>query len=107
MNYVAVNKGGRPLGSKSKFTRDIKEQVLQAFEEAGGKEWFKLLMKTNPGAACGMLSKFIPTQIQAEIVVTKTVEINFLGMGQLPPKDVVSYNPLHVIQGEVLDEILT
>ena len=98
---------GRQAGTKNKFTRDIKEQVLQAFEEAGGKEWFKLLMKTNPGAACGMLSKFIPTQIQAEVVVMKTVEINFLGLGQTPPSEMVTYNPLHVIQGEVLDEILT
>ena len=104
---MAQNKGGRPLGSKGKFTRDIKEQVLQAFEEAGGKEWFKLLMKTNPGAACGMLSKFIPTQIQAEVVVMKTVEINFLGMGQVPPNGMVTHNPLQLIQGEVLDEILT
>lgn len=104
---AAVNKGGRPHGSKNKFTRDIKEQVLQAFEEAGGKEWFKLLMKQNPGAACGMLSKFIPTQIQAEVVVMKTVEINFLGLGQTPPTEMVGINPMKLIQGEVLDEILT
>lgn len=101
------NHKGRQAGTKNKFTRDIKEQVLQAFEEAGGKEWFKLLMKQNPGAACGMLSKFIPTQIQAEVVVLKTVEINFLGMGQVPPSETVTYDPLQVIQGEVLDEILT
>lgn len=58
---------GRPKGVKNKVTRDIKEAVLQAFEEGGGKGWLMQQMIENPTAFMTLIGKIIPTQVQAEM----------------------------------------
>jgi hypothetical protein len=64
---------GRPKGSKNKFTRNIKDAVLQAFEEGpagttgeGGVEWLRKQMKSNPTAFLNMLGKLLPMQLTNE-----------------------------------------
>ena len=64
MTEAKGNRGrGRPKGSKNKVTRDIKQAVLQAFEEGGGVEYLKTQMTENPTAFLTLLGKIIPTQI--------------------------------------------
>jgi hypothetical protein len=82
------------LGRPNKFSKDIKKAVLEAFEAGGGTKWLQRQMAENPVAYIGLLAKILPTQLLAEIqVTTKTVEINFLGLGNSPPQS-LTLDPL-------------
>ncbi len=51
---------------KNKFSRDIKESILNALERLGGDDWFVKLGKsgkTKPAMA-GLIKALIPIQVQ-------------------------------------------
>lgn len=57
---------GRPKGSQNKLTMSIKEMILAALDEAGGKDYLLDQARNNPGAFLTLLGKVMPTQIQGD-----------------------------------------
>lgn len=56
--------GGRKKGTTNKFTRDIKEAILIAFNGAGGARWLERLAKSkeHKHIFAGLLGKAMPTE---------------------------------------------
>ena len=61
---------GRPKGSQAKVTIALKEAILRAGEEAGGKEglvgYLKMLARDNSSAYAGLLGKILPSTLAAD-----------------------------------------
>lgn len=58
---------GRLKGSTSKWGSDIKDGILQAYEELGGVEWLKDLANDEPKAFAMLLARILPRDINANI----------------------------------------
>ena len=62
--------GGRQRGTPNKFTKTLKDAILQACEEAGGNEgmtgYLRLQAGDNPSAFMSLLGKVLPLQIQGD-----------------------------------------
>ena len=56
-------RGGRKKGTPNKVSGKIKDMVLEALDELGGKEWLKEQAGKNPVAYMGLLGKILPTQL--------------------------------------------
>ena len=54
---------GRPLGSPSKFSTDVKNMILGALSDVGGQEWLAKQANLNPVAFMGLLGKVLPLQL--------------------------------------------
>lgn len=70
---------GRPKGSQNKTTALLKDAILKAAEQAGGKDgmagYLAKQAEENPGPFMALLGKVLPMQVQGsgkdgEIVVT-------------------------------------
>lgn len=66
-----VKTGGRKKGTPNKTTALLKDAILQAAEDAGGKEglvgYLTAQAKENPGPFLSLLGKVLPVQLNAEI----------------------------------------
>ena len=64
------NPKGRPPGSLNKVTVALKESILQALEDAGGKEgavgYLRRLAIDNSSAFASLLGKVLPTTLAAD-----------------------------------------
>lgn len=72
MSKVGTGKPGpgRPPGASNKITRDIREAILKAFEDAGGAAYLKTVARDNPQVFCALLGKVLPTQVEGSLTVT-------------------------------------
>ena len=67
--------------------------VLEALEAEGGTDYLREQAQQNPVAFMGLLSKILPSQLQAEVTHThKIVEINMIGLDQ--PKQIEAKQPI-------------
>lgn len=57
---------GRKKGVPNKFTADVKEAIIEAFENAGGVKYLTGVAMSDPRVFCALLGKVIPTQITGE-----------------------------------------
>ena len=55
--------GGRKAGTPNKMTKTVKEMVLAALDEAGGKDYLLAQARENPNAFLTLLGKVLPTQV--------------------------------------------
>jgi len=58
-----VKAGGRQKGTPNKISRDVKEAILDAFEELGGAAYLVWLGKVEPSSFATLLGKVLPIQI--------------------------------------------
>jgi hypothetical protein len=58
--------GGRQKGSLNKNTRQLKDMVLQALDDAGGVEYLKQTAIDNPAAFLTLVGKVLPLQVTGE-----------------------------------------
>jgi hypothetical protein len=62
--------GGRKKGSKNKFGAMLKDAILEAATEAGGKEglvgYLKKQAEENPSPFLSLLGKVLPLQVTGE-----------------------------------------
>ena len=50
-----------------KLKREIKDSILQAFQEVGGVDYLVEIAKRDPPTFCRLLAQVLPTEIKAEI----------------------------------------
>lgn len=63
MALFQKGEGGRPKGATNKFTRDMREMIFQAFENAGGVEYLTTQAAENPVAFMALLGKIVPKEV--------------------------------------------
>jgi hypothetical protein len=54
--------GGRRKGTPNKLTRDLREMILGALADAGGRAYLVAQAKKNPSAFLTLLGKLLPSQ---------------------------------------------
>jgi hypothetical protein len=54
--------GARRKGTPNKLTRDLREMILGALADAGGRAYLVAQAKKNPGAFLTLLGKLLPSQ---------------------------------------------
>ncbi len=55
---------GRKKGEPNKITRDLKEMILGALDDAGGREYLKARALDTPGPFLALVGKVLPTTLQ-------------------------------------------
>ncbi len=59
--------GGRVKGAPNKATAAVKEAIVAAFHEVGGKDYLVEVARSDPKVFCTLLSKLVPAQVRAEL----------------------------------------
>lgn len=65
---------GRPKGTPNKMTATLKEMILGALDDVGGRDYLAGQAKSNPTAYLALLGKVLPSDIK----VSGDVTINFV-----------------------------
>ena len=55
--------GGRRKGTPNKLTRDLREMILGALADVGGRDYLAAQAETNPSAFLSLLGKLVPTEV--------------------------------------------
>ena len=66
--------GGRSAGTPNKITSDIREMVLGALEDVGGRAYLAAKAENNPGPFLALVGKCLPKEIKAEIAATHVIQ---------------------------------
>lgn len=79
---------GRKKGTPNKVTRELREMILGALEDAGGQEYLREQARENPIGFMGLLGKTLPKDIN--LGKGLRLEVNLVGVDrsardQLPP----------------------
>jgi len=59
-------RGGRKKGTPNKLTASVKELLLGALDDVGGREYLVTQARDNPTAFMTMLGKVLPTQVTGD-----------------------------------------
>lgn len=81
LNGQPVPVGGKPVGTKNKLT-NLREAVLGAFDKVGGMEYLARLAEgtqSDRAAFVGLVSKVLPTQINANVEGGIQIQLSWLG----------------------------
>jgi hypothetical protein len=60
------NPHGRPVGTKNRATKALKDMILGALEDGGGQDWLRQQMTENPAAFMTLVGKVLPLQVSGE-----------------------------------------
>lgn len=72
------NPSGRPKGVKDKIPTQVKEAILEAFNEVGGTEYLIKLAKGDRfsrAAFCRLIEKIVPGELKLEGEVTGPIQV--------------------------------
>ena len=69
---------GRPKGATNKITRELKEMILEALDNAGGAEYLCQQAEKNPSAFMTLIGKVLPMQVKAEHTGGMSLEVRFV-----------------------------
>ena len=61
--------------AKRLLSPEIKDGILEAFEQVGGVDYLVELAKVDPPTFCRLLAAIIPSQIKASVTVTNTLDL--------------------------------
>ncbi len=59
--------GGRQRGTPNRVTAQVKDAILAAFDEVGGKDYLVEMARAEPKAFLTLLGKLVPAQVRAEL----------------------------------------
>lgn len=72
---------GRPKGAVNKITKDIREMIRQALDDAGGSKYLLEQAKENPVAFMGLVGKIVPKEVEAKIsgeLGVRSIQVEFV-----------------------------
>jgi len=58
---------GRPKGMENKVTKELKDMILGALDDAGGQEYLRQRALDTPGPFMALVGKILPKNIDANI----------------------------------------
>lgn len=58
--------GGRQKGTPNKITKELKDMILGALNDAGGQEYLATQAVLNPGPFMALVGKVLPTTIKGQ-----------------------------------------
>ena len=61
--------------AKRLLSPEIKDGILEAFEQVGGVAYLVELAKVDPRTFCRLLAAIIPSEIKASVTVTNTLDL--------------------------------
>ncbi len=64
---------GRPKGSLNKLNATIKEMLLEAFDDIGGKKFLIKVAHEDPKTFCNLIGKLIPNEIAGSVDLKHTM----------------------------------
>jgi len=70
---------GREKGVPNKITRELKEMILEALDNAGGAEYLCEQAEKNPSAFMTLIGKVLPMQVKNEHSGGTSLEVRFVG----------------------------
>ena len=59
-------RGGRQKGTPNKLTKELKQMILDALDEAGGVAYLKARAEDTPGPFLALLGKVLPMQVSGD-----------------------------------------
>ena len=59
--------GGRQPGSKNKTTVELKDAIMGAFHEVGGRQYLVRVAEDNPAIFCTLLGRILPKEVHAQV----------------------------------------
>ena len=74
-NTTGKKFGGRQKGTTNKATKELKDMILGALDDAGGQEYLRLQAIENPGAFLTLVGKVLPKDINAKVEGTLSVNM--------------------------------
>lgn len=57
---------GRPKGTPNKITKQLKDMILGALDDAGGQEYLKRQAEENPGPFLALIGKVLPVTLAGD-----------------------------------------
>jgi hypothetical protein len=63
----ATKTGGRKRGTPNKVSKQVKDMVLGALDDAGGQSYLARQAEENPSAFLGLVKAVLPLQVNGEI----------------------------------------
>jgi len=66
--------GGSRKGIPNKMTADLREMILGALEDVGGRHYLASKAEENPGPFLALVGKCLPKEIKAEIAATHVIQ---------------------------------
>ena len=94
----APTPGGRPKGVRNKLT-NLRDAVLEAFDTVGGPAYLVQLAQgtqSDRAAFVGLVSKVLPTQVQAQVEGGVQIQLSWLAARQIGTT--VAQSPEQVMQ---------
>ena len=76
-------RGGRTKGTPNKLTKEVKEMILEALDNAGGVEYLTRQADENPKAFLTLVGRVLPLQVTGK----DGGAIEFAGLTVIAPKD--------------------
>lgn len=68
---------GRPKGSQNKVTKELKDMILGALDDAGGQGYLATQAKLNPNAFLSLVGKVLPLKMTGQVqFVPLVVEVD-------------------------------
>lgn len=77
--------GGRQKGTPNKITADLREMVMGALADAGGRKYLTEQATENPVAFLGLVGKCLPKDINLKADVTLEQLITEASRPAIPP----------------------
>ena len=69
----APKTGGRVAGTPNKITSELREMILGALEDVGGRAYLASKAEDNPGPFLALVGKCLPKEIKAEVAATHVI----------------------------------
>lgn len=70
--------GGRKKGTPNKATKELKDMILGALNDAGGQEYLlKQARKKNPAPFLNLIAKVLPTTIKGDVDVNVKGSVSY------------------------------
>jgi hypothetical protein len=67
---------GRPKGAANKLTRELKDMILGALDQAGGMEYLADKAESHPQAFLALVGKVLPLQVKGELEHSGGITVN-------------------------------